>query len=224
MDTMFDTLLQLPLFQGLGQEDLTHILGKVKFHFAKHKDHTLLAQSLTPCRQLLFLLKGEVTATTVSSNGLYNVTEYFQAPYLIEPQSLFGMDTHYVATYHSCGEAHTVTIDKSFAMNELFKYDIFCLNYLNILSNRAQVLNRRVWNHNYHSISSEERILRFIRLHLERPSAGRKEIKIRMEDLAQIVNDTRTGISKTLNNMQLQGKIELRRGEIIIPDAALLYI
>ena len=63
MDTMFDTLLQLPLFQGLGQEDLTHILGKVKFHFAKHKDHTLLAQSLTPCRQLLFLLKGEVTAT-----------------------------------------------------------------------------------------------------------------------------------------------------------------
>lgn len=224
MDTMFDTLLQLPLFQGLGQEDLTHILGKVKFHFAKHKDHTLLAQSLTPCRQLLFLLKGEVTATTISSNGLYNVTEYFQAPYLIEPQSLFGMDTHYVATYHSCGEAHTVTIDKSFAMNELFKYDIFCLNYLNILSNRAQVLNRRVWNHNYHSISSEERILRFIRLHLERPSAGRKEIKIRMEDLAQIVNDTRTGISKTLNNMQLQGKIELRRGEIIIPDAALLYI
>ncbi len=224
MDTMFDTLLQLPLFQGLGQEDLTHILGKVKFHFAKHKDHTLLAQSLTPCRQLLFLLKGEVTATTVSSDGLYNVTEYFQAPYLIEPQSLFGMDTHYVATYHSCGEAHTVTIDKSFAMNELFKYDIFCLNYLNILSNRAQVLNRRVWNHNYHSISSEERILRFIRLHLERPSAGRKEIKIRMEDLAQIVNDTRTGISKTLNNMQLQGKIELRRGEIIIPDAALLYI
>ena len=221
---MFDTLLQLPLFQGLGQEDLTHILGKVKFHFAKHKDHTLLAQSLTPCRQLLFLLKGEVTATTISSNGLYNVTEYFQAPYLIEPQSLFGMDTHYVATYHSCGEAHTVTIDKSFAMNELFKYDIFCLNYLNILSNRAQVLNRRVWNHNYHSISSEERILRFIRLHLERPSAGRKEIKIRMEDLAQIVNDTRTGISKTLNNMQLQGKIELRRGEIIIPDAALLYI
>ena len=224
MDTMFDTLLQLPLFQGLGQEDLTHILGKVKFHFAKHKDHTLLAQSLTPCRQLLFLLKGEVTATTVASDGLYSITEYFQAPYLIEPQSLFGMDTHYVATYHSYGEAHTVTIDKSFAMSELFKYDIFCLNYLNILSNRAQVLNRRAWNHNYNSISSEERILRFIRLHLERPSAGRKEIKIRMEDLAQIVNDTRTGISRTLNAMQSQGKIELRRGEIIIPDAALLYL
>ena len=29
METMFDTLLQLPLFQGLCHEDFTSILGKV---------------------------------------------------------------------------------------------------------------------------------------------------------------------------------------------------
>ncbi len=33
MNTMFDTLLQLPLFQGLAQEDFTNILGKVKLSF-----------------------------------------------------------------------------------------------------------------------------------------------------------------------------------------------
>ena len=33
MNTMFDTLLQLPLFQGLAQEDFTNILGKVKSLF-----------------------------------------------------------------------------------------------------------------------------------------------------------------------------------------------
>ncbi len=33
---MFSTLLQLPLFQGLSQEDFTNILGKVKLHFSKH--------------------------------------------------------------------------------------------------------------------------------------------------------------------------------------------
>ena len=37
MNTMFDTLLQLPLFQGLAQEDFTNILGKVKLSFTKHK-------------------------------------------------------------------------------------------------------------------------------------------------------------------------------------------
>ena len=34
---MYDTLLQLPLFQGLAHEDFTNILGKVKLHFTKHK-------------------------------------------------------------------------------------------------------------------------------------------------------------------------------------------
>ena len=37
METMFDTLLQLPLFQGLCHEDFTNILEKVKLHFTKHK-------------------------------------------------------------------------------------------------------------------------------------------------------------------------------------------
>ena len=35
MNTIFDTLLQLPLFQGLAVEDFTRILEKVKLHFAK---------------------------------------------------------------------------------------------------------------------------------------------------------------------------------------------
>lgn len=35
MNTMFDTLLQLPLFQGLAQEDFTNILGKVKAELYK---------------------------------------------------------------------------------------------------------------------------------------------------------------------------------------------
>ena len=35
METMYDTLLQLPLFQGLCHNDFTEILEKVKIHFAK---------------------------------------------------------------------------------------------------------------------------------------------------------------------------------------------
>jgi hypothetical protein len=31
--TMYDTLLQLPLFQGLCKNDFTNIIGKVKLHF-----------------------------------------------------------------------------------------------------------------------------------------------------------------------------------------------
>ena len=65
METMFDTLLQLPLFQGLCHEDFTSILDKVKLHFIKHKVGETIIESGSPCKQLCFLLKGEVLSSQV---------------------------------------------------------------------------------------------------------------------------------------------------------------
>lgn len=216
MNTMFDTLLQLPLFQGLAQEDLTCILGKVKLHFTKYKAGEVILKTGTTCDRFMFILKGEVASTTSSSDASYIFTEYLQAPLLIEPQSMFGMNTAYVSTYVAHDEVHTVSISKAFVLNELFKYEIFRLNYMNVISNRAQSLNARLWCKTEDSL--EKRISAFILNHIERP-VGEKFLKIKMEELALIVNDTRIGVSKALNGMQEEGLLELHRGEIMIPDA-----
>lgn len=212
---MFDTLLQLPLFQGLAQEDFTCILGKVKLHFTKHKAGEVLQKKGTPCNQLMFILKGEVVSSTSSDDDSYSFTEYLSAPYLIEPQSMFGMNTCYVSNYRAHTEVHTVSINKAFVMEELFRYEIFRLNYMNIISNRAQTLYSRLWNKPSNSI--EERIAYFILKHTERLT-GEKILKIKMEDFAQILNETRASVSKILNSMQENGLLELHRGEIVIPE------
>lgn len=68
MNTMFDTLLQLPLFQGLAQEDFTNILGKVKLNFTKHKVGEVIVKAGDTCSQLIFVLKGEISSCTSSAN------------------------------------------------------------------------------------------------------------------------------------------------------------
>ena len=212
--SMFDTLLQLPLFQGLSLEDLTNILAKVKLQFAKWKAGTPIARRGEPCKQLTFLLKGKISTATPATDNLYLCIEYNEAPYLIEPQAMFGMDTCHVATHTAEEPTDTVSISKSFVVNELFKYDIFRLNYINIVSNRAQTLRRRLWTPYDGDVS--ERIVHFIATHVERPT-GEKLLKIKMEDLARIVNDTRLNVSHALNAMQNKGLVELHRGEIVVP-------
>lgn len=219
METMFDTLLQLPLFQGLVREDFTCILEKVKLHFTKHKPGEVLLKQGDPCDELVFILKGEVSATTSSADLSYSLTECFPAPYLIESYSMFGMKTCYIATYRAKTEVHTVSISKAFVMKELFNYEIFRLNYMNIASNRTQILHNRLW-----AVSGEDpeaRIIHFILSHAER-LAGEKILKIKMEDLARIINETRLGVSKALNSMQNKGWVELHRGEIVVPHAETL--
>lgn len=216
MDTMFSTLLKLPLFQGLGQEDLTAILGKVKLHFTRHKAGETILKAGTPCDRLLFILKGEVVSSASPADASYKFTEYFPAPCLIEPQSLFGMNTTYAANYAANEETHTVSIGKELVLTELFKYEIFWMNYMNIISNRVQNLNSRIWGKTTDRL--EKRIFGFILARVEHPT-GRKILKIKMEKLAEVVNDTRAGVSKVLNTMQEAGLVELHRGEIIVLKA-----
>lgn len=212
---MFDTLLQLPLFQGLCHEDFTSILDKVKLHFIKHKAGETIIESGSPCNRLCFLLKGEISIITNSKKNIYTVIEQMEAPYLIEPQSLFGMNTTYASSYVAHTEVHTVCISKAFVLSDLFRYEIFRLNYMNIISNRAQNLYSRLWEEPTPDL--KDKIIRFFLLHCEKMQ-GEKMFKVKMDDLARYLDDTRLNTSRALNEMQDSGLIELRRKEILIPD------
>ena len=195
--TMYDTLLQLPLFQGLCKNDFTNIIGKVKLHFRKYNADDIIVEQGAPCTQLIFLLNGEIISQTTDNR-----------------HSLFGMQTNYTATYKARTDINIVTIDKLFVLNELNNYEIFRLNYLNILSNRAQVAYEKLWNS--HIGNTEEKILNFLVLRSMKPE-GKKILKIKMEDLASLIDETRINVSKVLNDLQEQGLVQLSRKEISIP-------
>lgn len=212
--TMYDTLLQLPLFQGLCQTDFTNIIGKVKLHFSRHKAGERIVNKGDVCNELIFMLKGEMMSESVNNENTYTYCEFYNAPYVIEPFSLFGMNTRYASSYITQSDVNLVTINKSFVLSELNKYDIFRLNYLNIISNRAQVLYDRLWN--ITSNDTESKIINFLLSHTEK-QAGKKILKTKMDDFARILGDTRLTVSKTLNEMQEKNIIILHRKEIEIP-------
>ncbi|MEG2573210.1 MAG: Crp/Fnr family transcriptional regulator [Bacteroides sp.] len=217
--TMYDILLQLPLFQGLCEDDLTNILEKVKFHFSKHKVGEKILRAGEVCDKLVFLLKGKVSAERTNSNPLFTCCEYFNAPYLVEPYSLFGMNTEYISSYIAQTDVDLLTVDKSYISSELNNYPIFRINYMNIISNHAQVLDNKLWQ--IKEMNDYSCVINFILFHCEKPG-GRKLLRIKMEHLALILGHTRSTISKVLNKLQAEGLIVLRRKEIEIPKAELL--
>lgn len=212
---MYDTLLQLPLFQGLCKNDFTNIIGKVKLHFRKYNADDIIVEQGEPCTQLIFLLNGEIISQATDAKHSYSLFETFESPFVIEPYSLFGMQTRYTATYRARRDVNVVTIDKSFVLSELNNYEIFRLNYLNILSNRAQVAYDKLWNNHIGSI--QDKILNFLLLRAMKPE-GEKVLKIKMEDLASLIDETRINVSKALNEMQEKGLVLLSRKEISIPS------
>lgn len=213
--TMYDKLLQLPLFQGMSKFDFTDNLEKVKIHFNKYEPGSCLVRQDTPCNQLIFVLDGEVQIESNDKTHKYTLWENFKSPNVIEPYSLFGMRPYFTASYTAVTEVNTLNIDKSYILNELCRYEVFNLNYMNMLSNRSQVIYNKLWNS--HIGKTRDKIINFLLLRCMTPY-GAKKLSIRMEDLARLIDDTRINVSNVLNDLQNRGLIQLGRRTFSIPE------
>ena len=212
---MYETLLQLPLFQGLCTDDFTSIIEKVKFHFRNYSGNETIMNQGEACNQLVFLLEGTLLSQRIDDEHGFRLIEIIAAPTIIEPYSLFGMYPHYEATYKVEEQAKLLIIDKSYILSELSNYEIFRLNYFNLLSNRAQVNHRKLWN--THIGALNEKLANFFLLRCIKPE-GTKTLQIGMEDLAGLINETRINVSRKLNELRDKGIIQLKRKEIFIPE------
>ncbi len=214
--TMYDTLLQLPLFQGIGINDLTNILGKVKFHFAKYNTGQKIISTGDPSDRFVFIISGAFAKQKLirAEEATVCYSELMDGPHLVEPFSLYGLHQNYIFTYVAQTKVSTLTIEKNFLYQELINYPIFRINFINILSNGNQRMYDK-WGMTPHG-SARDKLIDFLQMVSTSPT-GEKFVKAKMEDLAYLLNTTRLKLSKVLNELKEENQIELLRMGFRIP-------
>lgn len=211
---MYDTLLSLPLFQGMSQTDFNSLLQKIRLDFIRYEDGDVIIEKGNRCGSLAFLINGTVESSRSGMDGNFTFSELIEAPFLIEPYSMFGRAGSYQRTYTAIGSCSFLMVDKQYIYTELGKYNICRMNLLNILSGRVQQLDSHIWS--LEGMSLRERIIRFIK-GLSDIQSGQKRLAIKMNDLAMLMDATRLNVSRELNALEKDGIISLRRKEIFIP-------
>ena len=211
---MYDTLLSLPLFQGMSQTDFNSLLQKIRLDFIRYEDGDVIIEKGNRCGSLAFLINGTVESSRSGMDGNFTFSELIEAPFLIEPYSMFGRAGSYQRTYTAIGSCSFLMVDKQYIYTELGKYNICRMNLLNILSGRVQQLDSHIWS--LDGMSLRERIIRFIK-GLSDIQSGQKRLVIKMNDLATLMDATRLNVSRELNALEKDGLISLRRKEIFIP-------
>ena len=131
---LFRKLLQFPLFQGMSQDDLTKIVGYVKFDFIKVERGKAVMHENDICDHLYFMLNGILEVRTPASDHGYTFVEHIHAPYTIQPERIFGLIQHYSHDFMAEETCGFVRIDKEEILKLSDNYFIFKLNLLNLLS------------------------------------------------------------------------------------------
>lgn len=210
-------LMRLPLFQGMSQTHLFEVIEQAKFHFHKVDDRKKVFTQGEWCNQLTFLMGGELKATTQAPYAKFSLEETIKPYAVIEPQSLFGKRPSYKATYTARGEASLLGIDKQYVYTLLESYEIFRINFLNLLSSKVENLQARQWAIAPQTL--EEKFAGFIH-NLCTTSQGTKTLHIKMEELAHLLGCTRLSVSDILNKWKEEGLIEMHRMEFVVHDIA----
>jgi CRP-like cAMP-binding protein len=150
----------------------------------------------------------------VSDDGSYRIEEQLQAPWMLQPEALFGASTRYAITIRTLSETHFITLSKDEVLRLLDDFLIIRLNLLNVLAADAQRMRHRAWQSAPKTL--KERIIRFFFSRCTYP-AGAKTFYVLMRQIANELNDSRLDISKELNGMEDDGLLTLYRGRIEIP-------
>ncbi len=213
--SMFDTLLSLPLFQGLGHADLTRILESTRLEFETVAAGTTIVQQDQPCTGLTFVLQGDVTMSTSSADRTWSVEEKLAMPAVVGMEVLYGSMRSHRHTLTTRGETRLLQMDKRTVGALTAYFEVFRLNVMNLLT--TTIVRRDL----LHWLPAEKnlkgRIRGFMRAHVQRP-AGHKVFCISQRLLGTYLGEDKRFISRALHEMQQAGLLLLNRRSIDIPS------
>lgn len=212
----YELLTKLPLLQGLSGKELAHIESVIgmEVNEVPTMKRPLIRQN-DPCTHLIFLTTGKLVRQYESDDGLYTTRTIIQAPALLEPYNLYGLDCRFRSSYTPLQDVSIITVKKRDVMQHLMKIDIFRINYFNLLS--AIIHKKESLLQPQCNLTVNQKIGTF----LQRQFADceeQGEVAIKMTDLAEYIGETRLNTSRALNQMEEAHMIELKRSLIVIPE------
>lgn len=211
---LYDSLQSSPLFQGLTSDNLLQIIGQTKFSFHKIAAGDTIKDEGEKCNRLALVTNGQAKSIAHADDHGYSIEESVVAPYMLQPECVFGLHTHYTRTFIAIKTCDTVEIDKNDLMRISDEFIIFRMNLINYISALSQKATRKLWHPT--PADARGRIVYFIKQHCLSPT-GPKTMRIKMTRLAQETGTGRRAVSEALNAMQDEKLLTFSRGIIEIP-------
>lgn len=219
MNSMYDILMRLPLFNGVTHERISEILEKAKFHFLKYLPGQQIIEAGTPCTHIRFIINGSIRITIANEDNRFKVSQTLSAPNVIAPEFLFGRSTIYPCSAVALDTCGILQISKSDYMTILNTDPIFMFNFLNILSMNAQKSVEGVLA--LTSGNLEQRIAFWISALTQREGTD-ITLSCKQRDLYTLFGVQRSSFIATLDELKEKGIIDYDQNEIRVISRRLL--
>jgi len=212
---MYDLLLQLPLFQGMSQEQLTLVLEKVPFHFKKFRPNEYLIHEGDACNEIIFVLSGRVRMVTPVFKNTILIAEDFIAPHTIPYTNLFGTETISRSNVFAQGQVGAMFLDKTSFLKILETNRIMLVNVMNFLSANAQKHHRsiEILGEANHDLKIANWLLNYTSF-----SATNIVVDADVRDWCSLLNMLDKDYQRAVKTLEAEGCLEAQEGKLKLTD------
>lgn len=206
-------LMDLPLFKGVGKDQISYFLEKTNIDFLNYPDSATVVDSGDPVKMIKFVISGRVRIIHPLDSASISVEEIAGFGRVLGAERLFGITTGYPYRVEALGKTSVMEFSKEQYVNLLHSDRIYILNFFNYLSLRAQRPVEAMMHYSHDDIRS--RLCVLISMLTDPGSAG-LAINATDEALAGYCGKTREEVSAWKGAAQEAGLITVSEGCIRI--------
>ncbi len=138
MPSMYDTIMDLPLFKGISTQQVSDFLEKTKLEFINYERGDTIYNRTEACTHIRYLIKGSIRLIHSHISGCCAISEILRPGCVLGAERLFGLNTIYSDTAVAETDSSILRFSKEQFLNLLDSDRIYLINVLNFLSLRAQ--------------------------------------------------------------------------------------
>ncbi len=138
MSSMYETIMNLPLFKGVSREQVSIFLERTPIHFSRYEDDELIASRDETVENVICIVNGKVRLIHQIDKSEIAIQEELGKENIICADRLFGLFTTYNCEVRSCGNCGIMKFSKEQYIELLKSNPIYLINFLNFLSLKSQ--------------------------------------------------------------------------------------
>ena len=213
---MYPILLNSPLFRGLTLEELTLLFSQVKHQIRHFRTGELLAQAGDPVDKAILLMEGRLQGEMVDFAGNSLKIEELDPPQMVAAAFLYGPKSKFPVFLNAKTDGKIMIILKKEFTDMLSLESRVMVNYINIVSGKAQFLSGKITFLSLKTI--KEKIAYYILQMMKNSGNAYVAIDQTQTNLADLFGVTRPSLSRTIQEMEKRDIFAWSRDHIVIKD------
>lgn len=217
--SIYDSLLQLPLFKGLTIESFNEIIEKYRFEFLSYNKDSVIINAGEECNCFKFVISGSVRSEFINDKVKIKIYETISAPNDIISNYAVGNNIFPISVVATDDNTGILAIDKQDFLSIMQEHRVVMLNYLILLSRKSQIPFEA-----YNQIATDNIRAKFALwiLYFTNYNSTDIVIKAKFRDLYLFFGAQRGAFNSVLGEMKEMGIIDFSVKEIFVLDRRLL--